>query len=73
MTFSFQSSLFDLVLLLIVDRCHSFSRLLMPTDPGICGHITVSWEIILIVFLVLLVPDTIHAWFVRFGLQLYGI
>ena len=38
-TFSFHFLLFDLVILLIRLRCHTFWRLLMPTVRGDCGHL----------------------------------
>ena len=43
-SFSFQKSFFDFLLLLIVDPCHTFSRLLMTTIRGVCGHIKASWD-----------------------------
>ena len=72
---SFSLELFDLVLLLIVNR-HTFSRLLMPTDRGISGHIKVSWDNhtnFLSCFSCSIVPDILSAWFLKPGLQLYGI
>ena len=41
---TFQFPLFDLVILLIRRRCHTFSRLLMPTIRGDCGHLKTSWD-----------------------------
>ena len=41
---SFLKSIFNFLLLLIIDLCHTFSQLLMLTACGIWGHIKVSWD-----------------------------
>ena len=67
--------LFDLVILLICRRCHTFARLLMLTVRGDCGHLKASWDNhinCLFVFLVLLVLDILHVWYVEIGLAKHG-
>ena len=43
-SFSFHFSLFDLVILLFRRRCHTFSRILMLTIRGDCGHLKALWD-----------------------------
>ena len=41
---SFFKSIFNFLLLLIVDLCHTFSRPFMSIVRGVCGHIKASWD-----------------------------
>ena len=42
--FFFFKSIFDFLLLLIVDLCHTFSRLFMSIVQGVCDHVIASLD-----------------------------
>ena len=68
---SFQKLLFDFLLLLIINLCHTFSRLLMTAVWGVCGHIKASWDNLTVCLV--LVPGYQPVWSVRPGHLTYGI
>ena len=68
----FVKSIFDFLLLLIIDLCHVFSQLFLSIVRDVCEHFKASWIIIQNAYFVLLVPDYLLVRSVITGLEYLG-